>query len=54
MHVSSGMNFDDSDDSNAEDNWRNEYPDELDEFDDDQYGFEEEDGTMGQYILIYH
>jgi len=42
-----GSNFDDSDDSNAEDNWRNEYPDELDEFDDDDiYGFKDEDDAL--------
>ena len=56
MHVINhlGSNFDDSDDSNAEDNWRNEYPDELDEFDDDDiYGFKDEDDALGKYIKLW-
>ena len=42
-NYNSDFDPDDSDDSNAEDNWRNDYPDEIDgdDNDEDVYGFEE-------------
>merc|ERR1712060_439805 len=56
-----GSDFDNSDDSNAEDNWRNDYPDELDDdlcglkdedegkgYDDDAFGFDDGD-VFGMY-----
>jgi len=49
-----GSDCDNSDDSNAEDNWRNEYPDELDDeddgigYDEDAFGFDDGD-VFGMY-----
>ena len=43
-----GSNFDDSDDSNAEGIWQNEYPEQLDQFDDDLYEFQDEDEAQGK------
>ena len=44
----SGLDFDDSDDSNAKDIWQNEDPDILDEFDDGLYGIQDEDEELGK------
>ena len=44
----SGSNFDDSDDSNVDDSWRNEYLVQLDEFDDDSHRFQDDDKVLGK------
>ena len=48
-----GSNFDDSDDSNAEGIWQNEYSDQLDEFDDELNGFQDEDEEQGKIKALY-
>ena len=48
-----GSNFDDFDGSNAEDIWQNGYQDQQDEFDDDLYGFQDEDIAQGTIEPIY-
>ena len=40
------LGLDDSDDSNAEDNWRNDYPDETESF--DRYGYDDDGEELGK------